>query len=127
MMGQQLMNPPTVEGWHTGKEWINGGTLNRRVNFAVDEVADIAKPGIQDVIGRLRGDGHPLSPEEFVDRCLELLGPIRADPETRQALVKQASVDGELDFRGSERQVEASERVGRMLQYIVASKDFQLA
>ena len=127
MMGQQLMNPPTVEGWHTGKEWINGGTLSRRVNFAVDEVADIAKPGIQDVIGRLRGDGHPLSPEEFVDRCLELLGPIRADPETRQALVKQASVDGELDFRGSERQVEASERVGRMLQYIVASKDFQLA
>ena len=27
-MGQDLMNPPTVEGWHTGKEWIDGGTLN---------------------------------------------------------------------------------------------------
>src|SRR5262245_20172375 len=30
-MGQSLMNPPTVEGWHTGKEWIDGGTLNERV------------------------------------------------------------------------------------------------
>ena len=28
LMGQQLLNPPTVEGWHTGKEWIDGGTLN---------------------------------------------------------------------------------------------------
>ena len=21
-MGQELLNPPTVEGWHTGREWI---------------------------------------------------------------------------------------------------------
>ncbi|MCI0440584.1 MAG: DUF1800 domain-containing protein, partial [Chloroflexi bacterium] len=35
VMGQQLYNPPTVEGWHTGHEWIDGGTLNERVNFAV--------------------------------------------------------------------------------------------
>ena len=26
-MGQDLLNPPTVEGWHTGKEWIDSGTL----------------------------------------------------------------------------------------------------
>ena len=25
-MGQDLMNPPTVEGWHTGREWIDSGT-----------------------------------------------------------------------------------------------------
>ena len=25
-MGQDLANPPTVEGWHTGKEWIDSGT-----------------------------------------------------------------------------------------------------
>ena len=127
MMGQQLMNPPTVEGWHTGREWVNGGTLNQRVNFAVDEVADTTKPGIQDVIGRLRGDGQPLSPEEFVDQCLELLGPMQVDPETRETLVKQAAVDGELDFGDSEHQVERAERIGKMLQHIVASKEYQFA
>ena len=26
-MGQDLFNPPTVEGWHTGKEWIDSGTF----------------------------------------------------------------------------------------------------
>ena len=32
-MGQDLLNPPSVEGWHTGAEWINSGALMRRVNF----------------------------------------------------------------------------------------------
>ena len=27
-MGQDLLNPPSVEGWHTGKEWINSGSLD---------------------------------------------------------------------------------------------------
>jgi len=33
-MGMDLLNPPTVEGWHTGAEWINSGTLIDRINFA---------------------------------------------------------------------------------------------
>ena len=28
-MGQDLMNPPTVEGWHTGREWIDSGASPR--------------------------------------------------------------------------------------------------
>ena len=44
-MGQNLLQPLTVEGWHTGPEWIDGGTLNTRVNFASEEVNDPRKPG----------------------------------------------------------------------------------
>jgi len=33
-MGQDLLNPPSVEGWHTGKEWINSGSLMARINFS---------------------------------------------------------------------------------------------
>ena len=29
LMGQKLLDPPTVEGWHTGKEWIDGGSAYR--------------------------------------------------------------------------------------------------
>ena len=32
-MGQDLANPLTVEGWHTGQEWIDSGTLVERINF----------------------------------------------------------------------------------------------
>ena len=32
-MGQQLLNPPSVEGWHEGVEWLDSGTLLERVNF----------------------------------------------------------------------------------------------
>ena len=32
-MGQDILDPPSVEGWHTGEEWINSGALVERVNF----------------------------------------------------------------------------------------------
>src|SRR5205823_14677493 len=84
--GQQILNPPTVEGWHTGKEWIDGGTLNERVNFAVNQVADTEKPGLRELVERLSeraGASGALSPEQFVDGCLELLGPFELGEQTR--------------------------------------------
>ena len=45
LMGQKLLDPPTVEGWHTGREWVDGGTLTERVNFAVREVSDASPTG----------------------------------------------------------------------------------
>ena len=32
-MGQDLLNPESVEGWHTGKEWINSGALIKPGQF----------------------------------------------------------------------------------------------
>ena len=46
-MGQDLMNPPSVEGWHTGKEWIDTGILVERINFAAEQVGDPDKPGVR--------------------------------------------------------------------------------
>ena len=54
LMGQRLLDPPTVEGWHTGKEWIDGGTLNERINFAVEHLGDEDMPGVQAIIDRTR-------------------------------------------------------------------------
>ena len=61
-MGQDLFLPPTVEGWHTGKEWIDSGILNERVSFAVNQMADVTKPGVQDIIARISASGPSLSP-----------------------------------------------------------------
>jgi hypothetical protein len=126
VMGQQLMNPPTVEGWHTGKEWIDGGTLNERINFAVNEI-DVAKPGIQDIIARLGVAAATLSPEEFVHTCLDLVGPLTVSDETRNGLLRYARLGGELRLETEAEREEGAHRVGRMLQLIVASKEYQFA
>ena len=39
-MGQDLLNPPSVEGWHTGSGWIDSGTLVSRINFVADQVGN---------------------------------------------------------------------------------------
>ena len=126
LMGQELLNPPTVEGWHTGKEWIDGGTLNERVNFAVEEVGDLTKPGIQAIIERLNATGASLSPGAFVDRCLQLVG-VEVGAETRNTLFENAGSGGELRLGSEEERESSTERIGEMLQLIVASREYQFA
>ncbi|HEY7708858.1 MAG TPA: DUF1800 domain-containing protein, partial [Candidatus Entotheonella sp.] len=73
-MGMDLMNPPTVEGWHTGHEWIDSGTLVERINFAADFLGKTELPGVKDMIKRLAAQGESLSPEQLVDGCADLVG-----------------------------------------------------
>jgi uncharacterized protein (DUF1800 family) len=127
VMGQTLMDPPTVEGWHTGKEWIDGGTLTERVNFAVGQVTDTKKPGPQSIMNRLEDFGRPLGPEELVDNVLDLVGPLNVQPETRQALVELAAQDGDLRFGSDDDRQKSEERVGRLLRLTVASREYQFA
>ena len=56
-MNQDLLNPPSVEGWHTGKEWIDSGSMVERINFVADELGNGARPGVGDMVRRLTGDG----------------------------------------------------------------------
>jgi len=122
-MGQDLLNPPSVEGWHTGKEWIDTGILVERVNFAASQVADVDKPGVHAIVERIRAMGE-LSPEAFVDACLDLIGPVEATDRTRDALVNFAHNAGTINIAVGGRAAE--ERVGEMLQLIVATREFQL-
>ena len=126
-MGQRLMDPPTVEGWHTGPEWIDGGTLTERVNFAVDRLKDISKPGPRYIIRRLSASGAPISPSALVDRCLDLVGPLEVSSETRSALLELAEREGDLTFDSEAERARSEARIGRMLTLIVASREYQFA
>jgi uncharacterized protein (DUF1800 family) len=125
-MGQDLLNPPSVEGWHTGVEWINSGSLMRRINFTAGLVGDVNRPGIQSIISRLQAQGD-LSPKKFVDTCLDLMGPLEVDQETRQELIDHASVDGNLSWGVGQESAKSNERVSEMLQLIVSLRDYQYA
>ena len=124
-MGQDMLNPPSVEGWHTGAEWINSGTLMRRVNFTAGMIADVSRPGVQAIINRVSAQGE-LSPEGLVDTCLDLMGPLEVNQETRQELVNHSAEGGGTLRWGSEQESTSStHRVTEMLQLIVSLRDYQ--
>ena len=127
LMGQELLNPPTVEGWHTGREWIDGGTLTERINFSVGELSDPSKPGIEQIISRLKTNGSALSPDEFVDRCLEMVGPLDVGETTRESLTRFAASQGDLNIGADDAEEENNARVVRMLQLIVSSREYQFS
>ena len=126
-MGQEILNPPTVEGWHTGREWIDTGNLVERVNSAALEMGDLGRPGVQTVLSQVRSKGDSLTPERFVEAALDAIGQFDVTDATLQSLVTHASRDGNLEF-GERGAAECSEqRVAEMLQLIVATREYQLA
>jgi hypothetical protein len=122
-MGQQLLDPPSVAGWHTGSEWINTATLMARVNFASRQFADVDKPGVRAIIERIRAQGSRLSPAQLVDACLDLMGPLTVAESTRRELMAHATVEGDLHFGADD----AAARVRDMLQLIASMREYQLA
>jgi uncharacterized protein (DUF1800 family) len=120
-MGQDLLNPPSVEGWHTGKEWINSGSLMSRINFAAQMVGDMSRPGVRFMINRIKARGT-LQPEQLVDTALDLMGPLEVGPGTRQELLTFAREGGDLRWDNS---AEAEQRVTQLLQLVVATREYQ--
>jgi uncharacterized protein (DUF1800 family) len=126
-MGQQLLDPPSVEGWHTGSEWVNSATLMSRVNFASRQLADVNRPGVRAIIDHVRAQGTRLAPENAVDMCLDVMGPLTVDAETRQQLVDHLAAAGDIDFETDGASADAAERIRELLQLIVATREYQLA
>ena len=126
-MGQAVYRPPSVEGWHEGKEWIESGALMERVNFVAKLFRDPSKQGVRDIVDRIASsNGGVYSPEETVDLCLDLIGPVRASEETRAHLVEFASMGGDVNLRGDQKG-ESGARVGEILALIAATPEYQFA
>ncbi|MDE0205300.1 MAG: DUF1800 domain-containing protein [Candidatus Tectomicrobia bacterium] len=128
-MGQGLLQPPSVEGWHEGMEWIDSGSLVERVNFVAQELSSLDKPGVRAIIDRLAAanDGV-LTPEELVDQCLDLLGPVAVEDNTRAALVDFAAAGGgALNLSGHQAGDAAEQRVSNVLRVIASTREYQLA
>ena len=96
-MGQDLLNPPSVEGWHTGKEWIDTGSLVERINFAAQQVGAMSQAG-----RAARSSTACTRPVRWrpsaLSICLDLAGPISVRQATRQALLDHVTPGGELRF-----------------------------
>ena len=120
-MGQDLMNPPTVEGWHTGKEWIDSGTLVERINFAAGEMGKVDSTGIKQIIERIRSAGETISAENLVKRCLEMLGGYELMDENQKLLVEHAATAASMNTKTEE----FAQAVSQILQLIVSTQEYQ--
>ena len=123
-MGQELLNPPSVEGWHSGVEWINSGTLMKRANFVADMVGQADRPGVKAIIERVRAGES--SPKSTVDTCLELLGPMVVADETRAELIGHTEAGGDFAWDDAN-EADSARRVSELLQLIVSTREYQFA
>ena len=87
-MGQMLTNPPSVEGWRQGVDWIDTGALIERVNFASEQFGDIAKPGVRSIVRDIMAQDPDPSPDALIEMCLEHLGVIAVSDDTREILLR---------------------------------------
>ena len=118
-MGQILNNPPSVEGWHTGTDWLDSGTLVERINFASKQIGDATKPGIGSMVDRIASEMQKSdSPEMLVDACLEEVGALAINEDTRRILV---------EFSGRGSRGEHRQHIADLLRMVAATQEFQRA
>ena len=126
-MGQSLLNPPSVEGWHEGKEWINSGSIVERVNFAYDVWQNSDSPEVKDITDRLASSTE-LDTKDVVDACLDFMGPlVFTEDNSRQAIIDHISKGGNIEFgnKSSAKRDVAEKRIAEILALIASSKEYQ--
>ncbi|MCH7734035.1 MAG: DUF1800 family protein, partial [Chloroflexi bacterium] len=128
-MGQWLLNPPSVEGWHWGTEWIDSGALVERVNFASERLGNLDSPGVQTMVDNiLEGGNGSLSGEEMVNRAFEELSLTDVSDQTRSALIDFAEAQLDQPASASEDGDDAPRKqVANVLKLVGATPEFQRA
>jgi hypothetical protein len=123
MMGQEILNPPTVEGWHTGREWIDSAFLVERVNYATQELTNSDAPGLADMASRVNDGRTSISTSDLMDICTSEFVHIDLDDETKKVITDELSTSGEVACGGNE----IVEAITEILAFIGASKEYQMA
>ena len=126
-MGQEILNPPTVEGWHTGMEWVDTGTLVERVNSSALVIGNALQPGVQTMMHRLKDRQKTYQPDELVDHCLLLVGNLEVSESTRERLTEFAANFGEVTFTPDIAVACSEQQVVELLQLILATREYQLS
>jgi hypothetical protein len=109
-------------------EWIDSGALVERINFVVQELSNTNNPGIRYIVDCLKNSStDSLTPEQLLDSCLDLIGPIEVSDETRGVLIQHVSKNGNIDLSNELNKDESDQRVGELLSLIGASPEFQMA
>jgi hypothetical protein len=115
-MGQQLLEPPDVNGWELGPGWFSSGGMLARMNFAA-QLASNQKFNLRDLV-RERSS----SPDELLAYLLDRLTPREFAAGPEQALLDYARTGPA--WNGSNAQLEA--KASGIVHLVLGSGDYQL-
>ena len=116
-MGQELNNPPSVEGWHEGQEWVNTGSLIERINFASELLGNQKNAGIKELIDTVEeAITENSTPEQIVDECLTQLGFLKLSSNSKTAVA---------DFANGVEENRA--KISGVIRLIGSTREFQMA
>ena len=96
-MGQQLLEPPDVNGWELGRGWFSSGAMLARLNFAA-QLATNQKFNLREAFR-----GSASTPDALVAHALDRLTPPEYDSTSYSALLEYASAGG--TWTGSDAQL----------------------
>ena len=114
-MGQQLLEPPDVNGWDLGRGWFSSGAMLARMNFAAQLAAN------QKFNLRESFRTAATSPEALVAHALDRLSPPAYDARAEAALFAYAGGGG--PWTGSDAQV--ANKAAGLVHLIVGSGEYQ--
>ena len=115
-MGQQLFEPPDVNGWSSGPAWFSTAAMLARMNFA------------SNLIGRQRAEiargasGQGRTPEALLSFFLDRVSPAPFERDAYDALL--AYLHGRGEWTGSDTQLRV--KAPGLLHLIVGSSEYQL-
>ena len=115
LIGQFLLNPPSVEGWHEGEEWIDSGSLIERINFASNEISNLSSKGVQRIIEIAKKSSHS-SNIDFLNNLLEIMGYLEITENTKN-IIKEHLEKNKYE--------NLEEKIIDTLKLIVSTPDFQ--
>jgi uncharacterized protein (DUF1800 family) len=115
LMGQFLMNPPSVEGWHEGEEWIDSGSLIERINYASTEISNTSSTGVKRIIEIIK-ETNITNSNDLINNTLETLGYIDITDKTKGMIEEHLRKN---KFTNKE------DKILDVLKLIVSTPDFQ--
>jgi uncharacterized protein (DUF1800 family) len=117
-MGQQLFEPPDVNGWELGPGWFSTGGMLSRMNFA----AALATNQRFELRTQVQQAGAGSSPESLLSFVLGRLSLPEPAPEVRAALLDYVRAGG--TYTGSDAQL--LNKTGGLFHLLTGSGEYQL-
>ena len=115
-MGQQLFEPPDVNGWETGPAWFSTGAMLARMNF-VSQLATNQRVALRDASRESGG-----SPETLLDFVFDRLSMAPPTAEQRTTLLQYLQSGG--PWTGSDTQLLA--KSAGLTHLLVGSAEYQV-
>jgi hypothetical protein len=115
-MGQQLFEPPDVNGWALGAGWFSTGSMLARMNFAA-QLATNQKFNLRDA-----ARPHAETPDALVTHVFDRLRPQAFSASSHGALLDYARTG--VTWPASEAAL--ATKVAGLVHLVIGSGDYQL-